>query len=54
MGPLFSKKEGSKPAALPPRETAQVTSKDRAMLDLKVSRDRLKKYQKKANMFTGD
>lgn len=42
MGALFGKKKK------PPRED-RVDAKDRAKLDLKVQRDKLKKYKKKVS-----
>lgn len=53
MGSLLGKpekKSGGKRASSSgdqPKEKAGVTSKDRAVLDLKNARDRLKKYRKK-------
>ena len=46
MGSIFGKPK-QEPA--PARPQVQVSSKDRAMLDLKVARDKLKKYQKRVS-----
>lgn len=46
MGSIFGKPKQEPPAARP---QVQVSSKDRAMLDLKVARDKLKKYQKRVS-----
>ena len=46
MGNLFGKPQ--RQTQLPPNNNAgAITEKDRAILDLKNARDRLKKYQKK-------
>ena len=47
MGSLLGKPKKVPPVAKP--AAAEVTSKDRAMLDLKVARDKLKKYQKRVS-----
>ncbi len=52
MGSLFSKSSDSKNENTKSKgnnNERQVTSKDKAMLDLKVSRDKLKRYQKKVS-----
>lgn len=51
MGPLLGKPKKEMPAARP--AAAEVTSKDRATLDLKVARDKLKKYQKRVCVAIG-
>ncbi len=59
MGGLFGKNKapgegGSASSGQlgPSSAGAQVTSKDRAVLELKVARDKLKKYQKKVNFMS--
>jgi hypothetical protein len=42
MGDLFSKKKGAKK-----KPASRVSSRDRAVLELKVQRDKLRKYQDK-------
>ena len=46
MGGLFAKEKATPPSSKKSSE-AQITTKDRAMLDLKVARDKLKKFQKR-------
>jgi len=47
MGNLFGKKQSSKPAT---PKTSRVTEQDKAILQLKQQRDKLKQYQKKINV----
>lgn len=47
MGPLLGKPKNKPPP--PASRAVDITSKDRAMLDLKVARDKLKKYQKRVS-----
>jgi hypothetical protein len=42
-----AKKSNTNNGKTPPQGQAQVTSKDRAILDLKNAKDRLKKFKKK-------
>jgi hypothetical protein len=56
MGSLFSSGKSPKGShsnsgtSRPPRKDEEITSKDRAILDLKNSKDRLKKYRKKVSI----
>ncbi len=52
MGSLFGKPEKTNHSNQPQKSTnpqQKVTEKDRAVLDLKNARDRLKRYRKKVN-----
>jgi len=48
MGNLFGKKDNSRPKSSPQR--SRVTEQDKAVLQLKQQRDKLKQYQKKVNL----
>lgn len=51
MGGLFSKEKNSKNSNSSVNQNSKVTDKDKAVLDLKNARDRLKKYRKKVLIY---